>query len=419
VGRRSAWAACLLTVAAVGGALALGAVMSTARRLLDAVAEGHEQAQVQAARHDVEARRAFVRSLLHGGSPPGKLAELAMRFGLALAGHHQVTVARADTPFDADDGVGRQVETNLAARFGSRNILVTTDEGMLVCVATAALRGSTGEFVHHLLAVLGGDRGWRIGVGRAHPGPAGVQRSYEEARDTLQLADRLGLDATVLRAADLLVFPVLLRDRAAMEDLVESVLSPLVGTRGGAAPYLATLAAYFAAQGNISATARKLRITPRAVTYRLDRIRRVTGYDPDEQTQRFTLEAAVLGGAAAELAGCRRLIPDLADRNGTSSPRWVIVSSCKEVLTQRVRCPVVRRTCLTIPRSSVIGARRWRCFPSGERCWMSENVAPLTADELAYVDELAKVFGLDGYPFETARVVGYLLISDPPAQSVE
>ncbi|BCB74874.1 hypothetical protein Pflav_012840 [Phytohabitans flavus] len=50
---------------------------------------------------------------------------------------------------------------------------------------------------------------------------------------------------------------------------------------------------------------------------------------------------------------------------------------------------------------------------------MSVNVTPLTADELAYVDELAKCFGLDGYPFETARVVGYLLISDPPAQSVE
>jgi DNA-binding PucR family transcriptional regulator len=33
----------------------------------------------------------------------------------------------------------------------------------------------------------------------------------------------------------------------------------------------------------------------RAVTYRLDRVRRLTGHDPTQSTQRFTLHAAVLG----------------------------------------------------------------------------------------------------------------------------
>jgi DNA-binding PucR family transcriptional regulator len=31
------------------------------------------------------------------------------------------------------------------------------------------------------------------------------------------------------------------------------------------------------------------------VTYRLERIRRLTGFSPDDPTQRFTLETAVLG----------------------------------------------------------------------------------------------------------------------------
>lgn len=48
---------------------------------------------------------------------------------------------------------------------------------------------------------------------------------------------------------------------------------------------------------------------------------------------------------------------------------------------------------------------------------MSESTTTLSAEEAVYVDELATAFGLDGYPFETARIVGYLLISDPPAQT--
>jgi len=99
----------------------------------------------------------------------------------------------------------------------------------------------------------------------------------------------------VLHAADLLVFPVLLRDQAAITDLVRTVLGPLDGARGGAQPLLDTLAAFFDCHGNHAATARRLSISTRAVSYRLDRIHRLTGYAATQPTQRFTLEAAVLG----------------------------------------------------------------------------------------------------------------------------
>ncbi len=56
-----------------------------------------------------------------------------------------------------------------------------------------------------------------------------------------------------------------------------------------------TLAAFFDNQGSATAAARQLNISVRAVSYRLDRIRALTGYAPTEPTQRFTLEAAVLG----------------------------------------------------------------------------------------------------------------------------
>jgi DNA-binding PucR family transcriptional regulator len=91
------------------------------------------------------------------------------------------------------------------------------------------------------------------------------------------------------------VFQVLFRDRAAITDLVHTVLTPLNNTRGGAQPLLDTLAAYFAANEVAAAAARQLFLSVRAFTYRLDRIKQLTGYDPRDPTQRFTLEAAVLG----------------------------------------------------------------------------------------------------------------------------
>ena len=41
--------------------------------------------------------------------------------------------------------------------------------------------------------------------------------------------------------------------------------------------------------------ARRLHLSVRAVTYRLDRVRRLTGYDPADPTQAFTLQVAAVG----------------------------------------------------------------------------------------------------------------------------
>ena len=65
--------------------------------------------------------------------------------------------------------------------------------------------------------------------------------------------------------------------------------------RGGAGPLLATLDAYFTAGCVVTDTARRLHLSVRAVTYRLERIAELTGHDPTEPGQRFTVHAAVLG----------------------------------------------------------------------------------------------------------------------------
>jgi DNA-binding PucR family transcriptional regulator len=98
-----------------------------------------------------------------------------------------------------------------------------------------------------------------------------------------------------VRTRDFLVYRVLVRDHVAIRDLVHEVLSPLLDARGGAEPLLDTLDAYFAAGEVATEAARRLHLSVRAVTYRLDRVKEITGHDPADPTERFTLYTAVLG----------------------------------------------------------------------------------------------------------------------------
>ncbi|GAA4593776.1 helix-turn-helix domain-containing protein [Planotetraspora phitsanulokensis] len=270
-----------------------GGAFSAVRRSMAAFAEGYEEAQLTAIRKEEDGRREFVADLLQGRAD----ARRAEHFGLRLAEAYMATVVKADRPLTGGDPLIRRIEQALIARFGSHNILVAVRDGLLVCVSPGSLGAAGGEFVHHVRAAL---TTWRAGVGRPHSGPGGIVTSYQEAAGAIELGERLGLRPQVLKAADLLVFPVLLRDRTAIVDLVDTVLAPLTQARGGPEALLETLEAVFASQGNHTAAARRLGISTRTITYRLERIRRLTGFSPTDPTQRFTLETAVLGARLLE-----------------------------------------------------------------------------------------------------------------------
>jgi DNA-binding PucR family transcriptional regulator len=272
------------------------AVLGAVEAAVSALGEGHERAQRLAMRQEENERREFVDDLLYGRSDMGRLAEQSQRFGLRLAGVHAVAVAAGAERYDDVHRTVRRIERELLGRFGARDVLLATKEGRLVCIASSNDRDVLDHFAR--LAEhpgAGYPAAERVAVGREHSGAGGVVRSYEEALGTLELADRLGLDGVRLSASELLVFPVLLRDRAAMADLVATVLGPLTKARGGAAPLLETLAVC-AAAGYVNAeAARRLGLSVRTLSYRLERIRTLTGYSPGEPLQRFTLEAAVMG----------------------------------------------------------------------------------------------------------------------------
>jgi sugar diacid utilization regulator len=255
-----------------------------------AVVQFRQQMRDELSEHDSQ-RTAFVNDLLAGNTNAGHLAERAHRYGIRLSGSHIVLAATAP---EISNELSRRVDTLLAARYGAGNTLTTLRDNRLICITAGGLRGLPAELAHHLISHIGAD-GWQIGVGRPHPGINGIATSLSEALNTLDLAAKLGFTTPVLQAADLLVFPVLLRDRDAITDLVNTVLGPLQHARGGPEPYLDTLTVLFEHQGNHTATARAMHLSVRAVTYRLDRIHALTGYHPSEPTQRFTLHTAVLG----------------------------------------------------------------------------------------------------------------------------
>ncbi|MGW6270581.1 PucR family transcriptional regulator [Streptomyces sp. NPDC055060] len=267
-------------------------LLRTAEQAIDAFAEGYEHAQRLVVRQEEAARRELIDDLLYGRGDLGHIGARAERYGLRLSHAHAVAVAEGPCAYDETDPVSRDVESDLVGRFGDRHILLTTKDGRLVCIAPAQ---QDEVLVHFAKRAHAATEGGRIAIGRPQPGAAGIAHSYEEAVSTLELATRMGFDEPVLRAAELLVFPVLARDRQALVDLVLNTLGPLEQARGGARPLLDTLIAYFDSGCVAAQAARELSLSVRALTYRLERIRTLTGSDPADSLDRYTLQTAAIG----------------------------------------------------------------------------------------------------------------------------
>ncbi|MCZ2857114.1 PucR family transcriptional regulator [Blastococcus sp. VKM Ac-2987] len=286
------------------GLVAVGeAVWQGADTALAALAAGHEEAQREVVRREEAFRREFVDDLLTGRSDVGYLVERAGRLGMSLTGSHTVTVAATDRPTDSGMHLTKWLEDEARLRSGNRAVLVVAKDGRLVTVLSSGPAQAGREADGQALAEAAGSAvarltrrpGWRVGVGRSHPGPRGVLRSYGEAVDALEVAERLDLPERVVHARDMLVYRVLLRDEEAISDLVGTVLGPLTEARGGPEALVRTVEAYFADGRNAASAARRLHLSVRAVTYRLQRVRELSGYDPVDPADQLALMVAVTG----------------------------------------------------------------------------------------------------------------------------
>jgi hypothetical protein len=297
-GRDAVSAAAEAVLVAVDGAVA-------------ALVEGHDIERRGMIRQAEALRQTFVDDLLRGDSDVARLVERAEPFGLDLGRPHQVAVAAHTGRLVDALALATALERSIADRFNGREVLVTDKDGQFVVVGPGSAAGDTpdvGTVTGDALRGLRRSGPWRVAAGRPHAGAYGVARSYEEAREALELGEVLHLDVPVLYARDMLVYRVLVRDQAAISDLVQAVLEPLLSARGGAEPLLDTLRTYFDTGGVATETARRMHLSVRTVTYRLARVADLTGLNPADPRVWLQLGVAVLG---AQLLGwpARQLPP--------------------------------------------------------------------------------------------------------------
>ena len=283
------------------------ALLNVIDAAVGAFAEGHAEVGRELVRHEEHLRRELVDDLLRGDIHLGELVHRAEPFGLDLTRAHQVALAQPTQRLPQIDAAISALERVILDRFGDRDVLVATKDGQVVVIALADATGAspapaglreTGDLAQVVYGELsrlrvGGQ--WRVAVGRPHPGAYGIARSYEEAREGITIATRMRLEKPIIDARDLLTYRVVARDQVALIDLVHSVLSPLTRGRGGATPLVETLAAYFDCGCVATTAAKSLHLSVRAVTYRLTRVKALTGFDPLDPGHRFTLQTAVLG----------------------------------------------------------------------------------------------------------------------------
>ncbi|MEO6605152.1 MAG: helix-turn-helix domain-containing protein [Aeromicrobium sp.] len=276
------------------------AVLQVVGDAVAALVEGHQAERRQAIRQEESLRAEFIDDLLRGDTDVARMVERAEPFGLDLTRGHRVALATPASRRTDLDQIAAALETAVVRAFGDRDVLVATKEGVLVVLvpeasATGRELPEVGSSVHAVLARHPARRRWQVAVGRPYAGAYGIARSYEEAREARDLAGRLGWDRPVVSARDVLIYRVIGRDQGAMVDLMQVVLTPLEKARGGAEPLVKTIETYLAAGSIATEAARRLHLSVRAVTYRLERVRTLTGLDPADAEQAFTLHAAVLG----------------------------------------------------------------------------------------------------------------------------
>jgi sugar diacid utilization regulator len=279
------------------------AVLRVINDAVEVLVEGHQAARRQMIRQEESARREFVDDLLRGDTDVSRLVERAEPFGLDLGRSHQVLLAApVRSPASVDKAV-MVMERAIVERFGDRDVLIASKDELLVMLIPGELRdmvsgadfSDPSGFARSRLRQSARHDRWQVAAGRPYPGAYGIARSYEEAREALLLARRLHLDDDVVQAPDLLMFRVLGRDQAALVDLVHALLEPLTRSRGGAEPLLKTLEVYFATGAVATETARRLHMSVRTVTYRLAKVKTLTGTDPADPAQRLALHMAVVG----------------------------------------------------------------------------------------------------------------------------
>lgn len=229
----------------------------------------------------------------------GRLARRAAeRYGRTLAERYEVVVLRLpEAPGGATTRILRAVRSELD---GNPEVLATFkgDGGVLLVPLVAPGPGGGGA-TRKLLTRLDTAAELRCTAAAAIAEDHGsIPRAQAEASEVLSLAEDLGRPPGLYRLADLAVEYQLVQPGPA-RDALARVLAPLDGQ-----PHLiATLREFIAAGYRRGEAAETLNVHRNTLTYRLGRIRLLTGHDATDPTAAGRLSAALTAYDATHRGG--------------------------------------------------------------------------------------------------------------------
>ncbi|MGP3776869.1 helix-turn-helix domain-containing protein [Streptomyces sp. SDT5-1] len=229
-----------------------------------------------------------------GGEIPDAVRRHAVEFGWRLDGWH--TGIRIGTGPDVDvAGLRAEVTAAFVAERLAAQV-VEQGDGWSAWTSTDQ-EPSTADIERHAAAVRRVQRRLPevlhayVGVGRAHPGPAGIARSLGEAADAARLAqgreasgrffhvDRLGLAQLLLAWTRTDTF----------QPAARSLLEPLAGEPGD---LVRTLTAYLDAESSTAETAAVLGVHRNTVAARIARVQQLLSVDLADPDERLALHLA-------------------------------------------------------------------------------------------------------------------------------
>jgi sugar diacid utilization regulator len=145
-----------------------------------------------------------------------------------------------------------------------------------------------------LLRELGREKKLEAGIGRLYQGIDKVRRSYRDAQQCLELAEKQGHDRRIVYFGDLGIIRFFMQhSREELGEYLHDVLHPVFRyDEEKGTPLLATLVAYVKFDKDLKSTTQALSIHYNTLYYRIRRVQELLGYSFDEGEEWFGVKLA-------------------------------------------------------------------------------------------------------------------------------
>jgi DNA-binding PucR family transcriptional regulator len=256
------------------------------------VAEAYARAQRALVREQEGARREFLADLLYGtDASPEEMLRRAHTFGYDLSLSYLAMVGVGLDPGGHNEAAVTAAAGAVIAETSAEPIVLQKGDQTIALLPAEPLIDSE-TIPEKLVGELG--RGWRFGLGGPQPGLDGMRRSYLEAREALEIGLALGIQDSLFRFDDLLMYHFLRSEPAFVDRFVDQMLGALISydlRRKG--ELVKTIEAYFRSDGSVKLAGEALFAHPHTVTYRLKQIERLTGWSLRDPEDKLRLQLAL------------------------------------------------------------------------------------------------------------------------------